>query len=108
MLLRLHIPKKVKKWKPIAFAQQIPWRNQRKSLEEGAKLPVEAKCFHHKFHFGRTSQMLVAELRKDASKPFGHGISWANRHFQTFFPGMVKNDRFACTKYRFNYFELAH
>jgi hypothetical protein len=25
-----------------------------------------------------------------------------------FFPGMVKNDRFACTKYRFNYFELAH
>ena len=59
--------------------RQIPWRNQRTSLEVGAKLPVEAKYFHQKFHFGRTSQMLVAE-----------GISWINRHFQTVFPGVVK------------------
>ena len=28
--------------------------------------------------------MLVADLRKDVSKPFGHGISWINKHFHSF------------------------
>ena len=34
----------------------------------------------------KNSPKLVAELRKDASKPFGHENSWINMHFQTFFP----------------------
>ena len=85
-----HTKKKLEQMEANRFCpkRQMPWRNQRKSLEVGAKLPVEARCFHHKFHFGRTSHMLVAELRKDSSKPFGHGISWINRHFH-FFPGVV-------------------
>ena len=37
--------------------------------------------------------MLVAELRKDAFKPFGHGISWTSMHFQTFFPGVESSAR---------------
>jgi len=35
--------KVLKKWKLIAFPKkQIPWGNQRKSLEMGGKLPMEA------------------------------------------------------------------
>jgi len=51
--------------------------------------------------------MLVAELRKDASKPFGQGIFSINKHFQIF-PTWLKNSCFACTKYHFLHFELAH
>ena len=45
--------------------------------------------------------MLVAESRKDASKPCGHGISLINKHVH-FFPTWSKNERFACTQYIFH------
>jgi len=78
MLLRLHIPKSLTKWKPIAFAQkdkshggtnENPWKSAR-SFQWRHIASITSS-----FHLGRTSQMLVAELRKDASKPFGHEIS---------------------------------
>ena len=50
------------------------------------------------FHLGITSQMLVAELRKDASKPFGDENSWINTHFQTVFPNVVNNDRLSAAR----------
>jgi hypothetical protein len=47
--------------------------------------------------------MLVAELIKDASKPFGHGIS-LDKLALPIFPDVVKkNDRFACTKDYFSF-----
>ena len=67
MLLRLRIPKKQQQLETMEAnrfcpKRQIPWRNQRKSLEVDAKLPVEAKCFHHKFHSG-WQKMIVSPAR---------------------------------------------
>ena len=47
-------------------------------------------------------------VEKNASKPFGRGISCINRHFQTFFLGVFKeNDHFARTKNHVFHIELA-
>ena len=54
-------------------------------------------------------KMFVAELRKDAFKPFGHGISYINKHFQTFFPKVLT--KMIVPPARKNHsldFELAH
>jgi len=77
-----HTKKNLKTWTPIAFAQKdkSPGGTNENRWKWARSFQWRQNAsITDKFHFGRTSQMLVAE-----------GISWINRHFQTVFPGVVK------------------
>ena len=82
MLLRLHM--------------LHPMEEPRKTVGSGRETSSGGSMLP--FHLGITSQMLVAELRKDASKPFGDENSWINTHFQTVFPNVVNNDRLSAAR----------
>ena len=61
-----------------------------KPLEVGAKLPVEAKCSHHKFHFGRTSQNACGRVEKKMLlSRLGMGFL-RSTGISNFFPGVEK------------------
>ena len=79
MLAHTQQKKHLNKWKPIPFAQKTNPMEEPKNIVGSGREASSGVPF-------RNSQVLAAELRKDASKPFGHGIFWINRHFQTCFP----------------------
>ena len=89
-----HTPKKTTTWnngsQSLLPKKTNPMEEPTKIVGSGREASSGGKMLPSQVPFWKNFPNACGRVEKDASKPFGRGISCINRHFQTFFSACLK------------------